>query len=150
MNKKTTATELITEKLGMGYAQYSTEGKIQMIGYNTPKMNRFQRLLKMRGALKNMGYYPTKSDWGIGWILRIPWFTGHPNGDTFLCATHTLYLDENEKWTLYQAVSNYETGEDLDDEKLITNNASHSEVQGILYAFQNPPPIAPEPDCILD
>jgi len=142
---------MITERLGSGYATYSNEGgKIQMIGYEKPVKSRFQTLLQMRRAVRYMGFSPDKSNWADGWVLRIPWPTGHPNRDTYLCATHTLYLDPKNRWSLYKAVSCWRTGNDLDDEKLITNNASDSEVQEILYAFQNPPVRSPQPDSILD
>lgn len=120
----------IIEKLGNGYAHYSNEGKLQMVGYE-PCQNRFQKLKQMRGALKNLGFFTEKSDWGIGWILRV-------EPSRYAYATHTLYMDVNERWSLYDAVACRFTGNDLDDEKLKTKNAGHSEICQILYAFQNP------------
>jgi len=117
----------IIEKLGNGYAHYSNEGKLQMVAYESCQ-NRFQKLRQMRGALKNLGFFTKKSDWGNGWILRV-------DPSRYAYATHTLYMDVNERWSLYDAVAF--RGYDLDDEKLKTKNAGHSEICQILYAFQN-------------
>jgi hypothetical protein len=131
------AINTIIEKLGDGYAHYSNEGKLQMVAYETCPKSRFQKLRQMRGALKNQGFFPIKSDWGIGWILRVPSSNGELVGGTCLEATHTLYMDENERWSLYEAVPCRVTGNDLDDEKLKTKDAGHSEICQILYAFRN-------------